>query len=73
MIRDFNFVQSYEAYSIDLNPGMFKFEAWGAAGGGGDKAGKGGYSSGVLTLRKKLNFSYMLVEKERMEGQFTKT
>ena len=56
MIRDFDFVQSCEAYSIDLNPGMFKFEAWGAAGGGGDNAGKGGYSSGVLTLREKTKF-----------------
>lgn len=56
MFRDFPFVESCEPYSIDLYAGKFKFEAWGACGGGGESAGKGGYSSGVLSINKKTKF-----------------
>ena len=44
--------------TVTLGPGTYLFEAWGAQGGGGDpndltkgsRAGKGGYTKGVITL-----------------------
>lgn len=57
MIRNFNFSNNFE--KIDLPPGRYKLECWGAQGGGynvkplteNGVGGQGGYSHGILTLQ----------------------
>ncbi|MDB0519955.1 hypothetical protein C4R87_19225 [Clostridioides difficile] len=60
MQTEWNFDCGNIGQSITLKPGRYKFECWGARGGatgtlpssGSYYYGKGGYSSGELTLRK---------------------
>ena len=57
--KRFNYTGNVQ--SIELLPGKYKLEVWGAEGGGrrlsGNSAsglgGLGGYATGILTLRKK--------------------
>ena len=57
--KEFNYTGNIQ--QIDLLPGKYKLEVWGAEGGGSrlsrDSAsglgGLGGYATGILTLRKK--------------------
>ena len=50
-VRNFKFKESCEPYSAIIRPGIYLFEAWGASGGGKKSTtGKGGYTSGILTL-----------------------
>ena len=39
-------------HEVMLPKGTYKLEVWGAQGGGGTSGGKGGYSTGVLSLSK---------------------
>ncbi|MCC0671530.1 hypothetical protein IC216_05995 [Clostridioides sp. ES-S-0145-01] len=52
-VYEFNYTGSEQ--SVTLKPGKYKLECWGASGGGVGyyNHGKGGYSSGELTLMKK--------------------
>ena len=46
-------------YEVDLPPGIYRFEAWGAQGGntgGRATGGKGGYAAGDITLKKSQHF-----------------
>ena len=51
----FPFKSSCEPYFIRLEKGKYKFEAWGASGGG-DFGGHGAYASGVTTLFETQHF-----------------
>ena len=48
---DFPFRENCEHYEVELRPGKYKFEAWGASGGGNENAkGLGGYTSGNIYI-----------------------
>lgn len=59
-VANFEYNDQKTYYQIELDPGTYKLEAWGAQGGDGrmwnqstivaDVGGKGGYTSGILTL-----------------------
>ncbi|SJW51978.1 glycine rich protein [Clostridioides difficile] len=56
-----NFGYIGRADSVQLPPGRYKFECWGACGGRFDAAdwttcAKGGYTKGVITLKEKTTF-----------------
>ena len=48
-----------QPYITYINPGSYRFELWGARGGG-DKGGNGAYVSGYIEIKKKLNL-YLFV------------
>ena len=52
----FAFKYTGKVQSVQLMPGKYKFEVWGAEGGTTDEysmnPGRGGYSSGILNLKK---------------------
>lgn len=58
VIEPKEFPYSGEPVSVTLNPGRYKLEVWGAQGGYRSNetyAGKGGYSTGILTLTEQTN------------------
>ena len=53
MNYSFPFIDSCEPYKIILFPGKYRFEAWGAEGGGNPStSGKGGYTAGNIILKE---------------------
>ena len=61
-------------YVVTLNPGRYKFEVWGAQGGGNNtgikgvtEGGKGGYSVGKLLLDKQTTF-YLYIGSSGING-----
>ena len=62
-----NFAYTGKAQSVTLEPGKYVLECWGAQGGyrsNSSYGGKGGYSTGTLTLTQKLLYTYMSVDLE---------
>lgn len=56
VIEPKEFPYSGEPVSVTLNPGRYKLDVWGAQGGyrsNATYAGKGGYSTGILTLTER--------------------
>ncbi|EQJ93878.1 TPA: hypothetical protein KOB80_003227 [Clostridioides difficile] len=61
MQTEWDFAYIGRAHSVQLPPGKYKFECWGACGGrhGADDwttCAKGGYTKGVITLKEKTTF-----------------
>ena len=56
---NFSFFCSNSSQKISLDKGIYKFDVYGASGGG-NIGGKGGYSSGILILKKE-EFFYVYV------------
>ena len=51
-------ISSCRPYEVDLEPGIYRFEAWGAQGGcvsttGIPPGGKGGYTAGDITIKER--------------------
>lgn len=74
MQTEWNFDAVSSAQEIILKPGKYKFECWGARGGAtgtplsdGFYYGKGGYSSGELTLKKETTL-YLYVGLDGRKG-----
>ena len=69
MTLDFPFEESCEPYKINLVPGKYRFEAWGASGGGDSTcSGKGGYTSGNIVLKNSTNI-YIFVGGKGKDGR----
>ena len=51
----YEFNESCPLFTTELSAGVYRFELWGA-NGGGNFGGKGGYSSGILFLKTKRIF-----------------
>ena len=62
---------SYKGFeeSINLNPGTYKFEVWGAQGDCSTGGGKGGYTAGTITFDKQVDaYIYIGGKGEELTG-----
>ena len=75
-MRIYNFPYKSSPYEVFLRKGIYKFEAWGAAGGFGEcnrsdfeRKGRGAYVSGVIHLKEATTFHVYVGE----EGGYKRT
>ena len=59
LFKSFPFTSTCSPYQVELSRGKYLFELWGAQGGGVD-GGKGGYTSGIISIFYPTTF-YVLV------------
>ena len=69
-MRKFDFKAKDEPYSIYLPKGQYLFQCWGASGNDKDEAlpGKGGYTSGIISLNKGRTFYVYVGRKGSMSS-----